>query len=453
MSENKSSANAAQEESVLVFQESTRLRYNIGMALTGFFYPTWGLMCWYVFNGHEEWVGRIIGGIIPFVIIYFSATKKINYKWTEGLSSLAFIITNVHLVYVCNVNEWRLIYVAGPLLYLAASISLISHLKYGVLYAVSTIAAVCFFAWDQIMSMQILTIIATYVTFFVCFLGMMYERVSLNKNLFLTMGQLSDSERNRQESAKMAVLGEMAGGVAHEINNPIAIIQGQAGMISRALEKEPLNKEKLKSSTDKIISTVERIGKITKGLLTYARNGDADPFINIDLRPVIENTIEIVREKFLALGVTIDVQKNIDVKIDCKETQVAQILMNLLNNAFDAAVGTMQKSGQAAGWIKVEIIEDVAEVKLCVTDCGTGIADHVVAKMTQPFFTTKEIGKGTGMGLSVTEGLVKQHHGKLAYDCETGHTRFTVSLPKQQEGTVPVELDVATDAEAATKVA
>jgi C4-dicarboxylate-specific signal transduction histidine kinase len=115
--------------------------------------------------------------------------------------------------------------------------------------------------------------------------------------------------------------------------------------------------------------------------------------------------------------------------VECNEVQIAQVLINIINNAIDAIVEQERRDP----WIRVVGHADTDGVAIDVIDCGHGIPDEVAIKMFEPFFTTKEVGKGTGLGLSMSLGIVEQHHGRLYLDKARSNTCFVVELPYQQE--------------------
>lgn len=224
-------------------------------------------------------------------------------------------------------------------------------------------------------------------------------------------------------SAKLSSLGEMAAGIAHEINNPLAIIYGTASQAKRKFDNGTLEKERLAENLSTIITTTERIAKIVKGLRTFSRESVGDPMTTNYLWQIIEDTLELCKEKFRFHSIDLEVICEQDIKIDCRPSQISQVIMNLLSNAYDAVEQLTSR------WIKVIAEKKAGFVELSVTDSGNGIPPEIVAKIMQPFFTTKSIGKGTGLGLSISTGIAESHGGKLSYDKDGPNTRFILVLP------------------------
>lgn len=246
--------------------------------------------------------------------------------------------------------------------------------------------------------------------------------------------------------AKLASLGEMAGGIAHEINNPLAIISARASNLKRQLERGEIEPEKFLSGLSKIEETVERIAKIIRGLRTFSRNADKDVMVPVAISTIVEDSLELCRERFKNHGIEIKLTGDQDVVIECRSAQIAQIIVNLLGNAFDAVERLNEK------WVAIDLSVANGFLKIMVTDSGRGIAREVVEKMMHPFFTTKEIGKGTGLGLSISRGIAEDHHGSLAYNSSSNNTSFILSLPLKQPAhlrdsaaAAPVPLEASND--------
>lgn len=224
-------------------------------------------------------------------------------------------------------------------------------------------------------------------------------------------------------SAKMSALGVMAGGIAHEINNPLGIIQGvTANLIDEAAAGEAVSSA-MKDELKKIYDTSVRIAKVVKGLRFFSRSAELDPMTLTDPGHIVHDMLELCSEKFRVNGVELRIGRLCRDQIECRPTEIAQVLLNLLQNAYDAVVETKD------GWVELEAMALSGRVVFKVTDSGTGIESSVVSRMMDPFFTTKEVGKGTGLGLSLSKGIVESHGGSLQYLEGMPNTTFVVSLP------------------------
>ncbi len=254
-----------------------------------------------------------------------------------------------------------------------------------------------------------------------------------NKNL-IAIGQDVSRQRDQERliveqqakifaSAKMSSLGEMAGGVAHEINNPLAIIHARSRQLRQYISEPAFNSEQIFDGLDRIENTVMRIAKIVRGLRSFARNADGDPFVIIPVESVIDDALELCRERFRNNCIDLRFTAESNVRISCRPTQIAQVLLNLLNNAYDAVEALDSR------WVNIQVQEDGAQCRIYVTDSGSGIEHKVRERMMEPFFTTKAVGKGTGLGLSIIRGIIEIHNGRFYYDAAYPNTRFVIEIP------------------------
>ncbi|RYZ48759.1 MAG: GHKL domain-containing protein, partial [Proteobacteria bacterium] len=234
--------------------------------------------------------------------------------------------------------------------------------------------------------------------------------------------------------AKMASLGEMAGSIAHEINNPLAIINFKTDMIRNRVAEGSIEPVQIESALMDIKNTAKRIAKIVKGLRHFSRNSDGDPMEIVPFNKILEETVQLCDQRFRNSGIGLHVNYSRDDVIECRPIQISQILMNLLNNAFDA-VSSMEER-----WVKVDIAADEHSLKIRVIDSGHGIPVGIVDKLMEPFFTTKDVGQGTGLGLSISNGVAMAHRGRIAYELYKGNTSFILDLPKKQH---PVHIQSA----------
>lgn len=236
------------------------------------------------------------------------------------------------------------------------------------------------------------------------------------------------------KAAKMASLGEMAAGVAHEINNPLTIIHGNADHIIELIENgSKASLDRAVYSAQKIQATSLRISKVVKSLRNFARDGSMDPFESWEVFRIIEDTKELCNQRFYEKGVDFNIAEvPKDLRIECRPVEISQVLLNLFNNAFDAVLEFDKKK------ISLEFKDLGDEIEFRVIDSGSGIPINIQEKILQPFFTTKEVGKGTGLGLSISHGIIQSHGGELFIDNSCDNTCFVIRLKKEVPEAVKV---------------
>jgi len=240
--------------------------------------------------------------------------------------------------------------------------------------------------------------------------------------------ETKEKELQLLQASKMSSLGEMSSGIAHEINNPLAIILGKSFQLKKVLAGMNVESEMVDKLINDIDRTVDRISKIVKGLRNFSRDGVRDPFEYRTIRSLVEDTLSFCGSRFMNHGIQVELElKNGDSTIQCRPTQISQVLLNLLNNAYDAIEDSSEK------WVKIESHDMNGGVEISITDSGSGIPKNIQNKIMQPFFTTKEVGKGTGLGLSISHGIIRSHHGNFSIDPNCPNTRFVLQLPLVQK--------------------
>lgn len=245
-----------------------------------------------------------------------------------------------------------------------------------------------------------------------------------------TERELEQLRTQQQQSAKMASLGEMAGGVAHEINTPLGAILLTSQSLRSSIESfDPSQKNLMIEMAELIEQTTNRISKIVKSLKTFSRNSNKDPFAETKLSEIVDGAVSLCTEKFSHMGIAleIDFESLNNVSIQCRESEVTQVILNLLTNARDAIEYLDDK------WIKIFCQDHGETVNLYIVDSGAGIPQKVLKKVFDPFFSSKDIGKGTGLGLSISKGIIDSHGGALRVDENAKNTTFIIQLPKIQK--------------------
>lgn len=246
---------------------------------------------------------------------------------------------------------------------------------------------------------------------------------SLEEQVEQRTRQIDEQRMKLIQSSRMAAIGEMSAGIAHEINNPLSIISGKSQQLKRLL-LENHGQEISLQHLDKIQSMTQRISKIIQSLRIFARDGTNDKRSTIKLQAFFEDLKDLCAARLSNGGIDLKIDDyDPELEVVVNEVQLSQVLINLINNAADAIRDTKMP------WIHIEVdtLGDLAFIS--VTDSGSGIPKNVREKMMQPFFTTKEVGKGTGLGLSISLGIIKDHGGELFYDENCPNTRFVIKLP------------------------
>jgi PAS domain S-box-containing protein len=238
--------------------------------------------------------------------------------------------------------------------------------------------------------------------------------------------RLEISRAQAASNAKFAALGEMASGIAHEINNPLTVIQGLAQQLKESEKGGNWPSPELRDSLETIEKMSVRISSIVKGLRTFSRHTEEDPMASASLTAILQETVAICSPCLQAAGVRLSMSfPREDFILSCRPSEISQVLLNLLNNAKDAASSSAEK------FIVVGVRSAGGKLSVEVEDSGPGVPEGIQEKIFQPFFTTKEVGAGTGLGLSISRSIVEAHGGRLFLDSSSRRTKFVVELPAE----------------------
>ena len=250
------------------------------------------------------------------------------------------------------------------------------------------------------------------------FLGILKER--LLKKI--------ESEKLLQQkllaTSKLVAAGELAAGLSHEINTPLTAMILNAEMIILQNEAKANTNPEITKRAVAIATVGHKISKIVEGLKIFSQESDARKKSSFFVKDLIDTTIDLCHEKFASSKVEIIVKPDLlNTTLHGQIDQLSLMLLNLFNNSLDAIKDLPEK------WIRIETRLQQNYLELSVTDSGNGICKNVRDRIFFPFFTTKDIGQGVGLGLSVSTGIVQNHGGTLSYDDSCKNTRFLIQLP------------------------
>ncbi len=224
------------------------------------------------------------------------------------------------------------------------------------------------------------------------------------------------------ESQKLASLGEVAGGIAHEINNPLSIVKGRVNILENEISK--IDSGRFIDHFTSVYKSINRIEKIVRSVRHFAGGGqDVEKTIET-VQDIVESALQFIESK---LSKNIDLVVDIthpEILVDINMTDISQVLANLISNAVDALDDSQQKTKT----IRIFTEEVNNEVYIAVQDNGPGIPEELRHKVMEPFFTTKSSGKGTGMGLSICHGLAKRNNAHLYLDEDQILTTFVLKI-------------------------
>jgi signal transduction histidine kinase len=251
------------------------------------------------------------------------------------------------------------------------------------------------------------------------------ELITRQNEKFLEHALNERSEKFMGQS-KFSELGMMSAGIAHEINNPLAVIQARTTQLLR-IYKQPDKQRELAEGLQQILYTSERINKTIQGVREFVHQDEKAPLSEVQLKDLFDDVLAFTGQRMKNHGVNLRFYGLENRSVICHKIQLEQVILNLLNNAFDAIEYLPDK------WIEVSCVEKEGKIQIYFKDSGHGIPKEISARIMEPFFSTKEIGKGTGLGLALARGIVERHGGSLHYVDNCPHTTFLLELPRTQQ--------------------
>ena len=238
-----------------------------------------------------------------------------------------------------------------------------------------------------------------------------------------------------QRNQRIEVLARLSSELAHEIKNPLAIIHARASdLVERIYEGEAIPSGQVAETCSSIVRTSDRAIRILRGVAALAREGRNDPMQGTDIHTVVDQAVALMQGRFRTRGIELEMVVPDGLpSLECREVQIEQILVNLLNNAHDA----IESDSQSERWVRVEVStrpateypDHIQRMQIDVVDGGPGVPEEYRAHLMDTFFTTKPAGEGIGIGLSVSKSIAKDHSGQLELCESAGHTCFRLTLP------------------------
>ena len=277
------------------------------------------------------------------------------------------------------------------------------------------------------------TFLITTTLMFLGLVGIVVMAFTLSRTIVKRVAK-ADSEKQMMskkvvETGKLASVGELAAGIAHEINNPVAVMVEEAGWMGDLLEEEVFEKSENRAEFERAIAQIKTQGKrckeITHKLLSFARKTDTT-VQDVNINELLEELVALSsqRAKYGMVEIQTDFQQNLP-SLRASISELQQVFFNLINNAIDAM-------GHDGGTLKISSHQIENKLAITVSDTGEGIPEANLDRIFDPFFTTKPVGKGTGLGLSICYGIIEKMGGKLEVKSTVGMgTTFSFSIPFQ----------------------
>ncbi len=246
--------------------------------------------------------------------------------------------------------------------------------------------------------------------------------LNLEKKVEKKSQELALSRANNEHAERLAALGELASGIAHEINNPVTVMEGQIRRLKDFVHDEDITLDKKEQLITKIHKNLNRVVSIVNGIRKISRNSETDKLRIIKTEELTNSLADLVKEKYRGENIDFEIIDEENSSVYAKEAQTLQILFNLVSNSFDAISELEER------WIRITVERNSENIVFRVIDSGGGIEDSILEKIFNPFYTTKDIGTGTGIGLSISKKLSEEQNGSLKYELYENNTSFCLNL-------------------------
>ncbi len=395
------------------------------------------------------WAAIFLGGVIvsfPIIVVFFQKGTKLS-RYMMACSQMLFGALLIHLMggrieahfhifgslaFLAAYRDWKV-------LIPATIIVIADHIIRGIYWPQSIYGVITASEWRWLehaawVIFEDLFLIITLKENRNDMISLAEKRAEIelhNLKIELLVKEKTEEVKREQakllHSSKMATLGEMAGGIAHEINNPLTIILGSMQMLMKAKSKGKLDERQVEETAEVIEKTVKRITKIISGLRNASRDSSELKKEEVCLRSIFDDVLGLCTEKFKGRGINLNLKtddKKFDSIVYGDRVQLEQVFLNLLGNAFDAVESLPNP------WIKVELYDEGDYQLIQIIDSGNGIPLEIQEKVFNPFYTTKEVGKGTGLGLSISKNIVENNGGTLIINNQKSNTCFEIRLRK-----------------------
>jgi signal transduction histidine kinase len=245
-----------------------------------------------------------------------------------------------------------------------------------------------------------------------------------NRELSESKQVIIDQTAKLVHASRLAVVGEMSAGVAHEINNPLTIISSYTQMLIRLSKEGTIDKTAFIKYTEKIYKSADRISTIVKGLKYFGNQTDRRPKKNYTILEIIKETTPYYIEHLKSQEISFKMQDIPDFEIYCHQVQISQVIINLLKNATEALTEVLSLEER---WVSMDFKKENNHFYFIVSNGGNKIEKNIADKIFNPFFTTKD--NGTGLGLSISHTIMKDHGGELYLDHSYVKTTFIIKHP------------------------
>ncbi len=424
--------NQSQEDSEEIEKKEELKKIRVMLFSAMISYPLWGLLAKYVApNAYDPIWQRLLMSVLAGSLSTYTLTKRGRDRNYHSEYFICWLYT-YHLLFLYWMNADTPFYLMSNLIQFPYMVLAFPNKKHAQVYAYTMMVTSILFSLFvpyHTMNPWLYTLgILTLGHFLITLVAERFnvvDELKRSKELLKTRQEQKLIEHAHQAmTAKLASMFTIAGGVAHEINNPLGIVIARLQNLKKKIISNEADQEQTLEVLQKTITTAHRIAKIVTGLKALSNPSDDYPMVQVPLKEIIKDSLVLFEENFKQLNINLIVDDIPTVTITCKKAQIQQIILNLLENARDAVSDVNDK------WVRISFREDDENISIAIYDSGIIHSEEVKKRMMEPFYTTKDIGKGAGLGLSISKALIESHEGELFLDPDSHHTGLIIKLKK-----------------------
>lgn len=417
-------------ENINNYEEQQRIRYVEQMNTLGIYGSFFFVILDFLLGLHWAGVVMIFMNLSIFLSLYLSKKNYSNLAPFISIMSCAISCLVIGYLIKGDIALEYIIFTLVPLPSIALSKNRKMYSLAFMTFLVLVGGVLVFTDINQVgiyeMKENIISLLKVSVFFQACLLMIFQVRVN-NREIEGRYNQYLANHSKIENQTRLSDLGRLYAGIAHEINNPLAVIKGSGSYCLKRLKKGDIDIDRLNHELQRINKQVERVVKIIEGLKYVSRDATNDPFQSKSINEVVQNTYDLCSFKLNDFQITSNLNLlEDDARCYINPVQIEQVIFTLVSNAIDVLEGQDFKE------ITISLDQDEDHVFISVIDNGPGIPKDIQTDIFKPFFTTKELGKGTGLGLSIAFEIIQKHDGLIKVgDGEKGGA-FVISLPKEK---------------------
>ncbi|MCC6137071.1 MAG: HAMP domain-containing histidine kinase [Bdellovibrionaceae bacterium] len=281
---------------------------------------------------------------------------------------------------------------------------------------------------------ELLSVIALVYSLILLNSGQQLHDILMNEYLYSMRNEqlvreLEDKSADTVINAKRAMMGDVASGMAHEMNNPLTTILLHLDLLENFKYGATPEGDRFLNIIKNLKTNILRIAHITRQLSYFYKNQEHHTFVNTNLDSILKRALHAKLDAITKKNIHIYFEENPSVSVYCQPEELLQAINNILRNAVDACLLSKEKKK----WVRLSTVEQKNDIEVRVSDNGAGVPKDIQEKIMHPFFSTKEVGQGLGLGLSISSSIVRNHNGSIKLDVNAENTTFVIQLPAPPE--------------------